>query len=331
MKPPGWRRWVPLAALAAVCALAVVPFLADARSRGRVPSNTEVASAVTAVRGDFEDGDMVWVEPSWWVIPRHGLENIGAGTEEWPFAALPASERSDPVELLKARRVFVIAGFAREPELPEELAGLEVPRQELWRGDSVTVARHDLGPTQHLRALSDEWRAVKVARRFAPNERWTPCPFRRGEHRCGRDSWMDVALEPRVVWRRETEWLFVHPGPAGSSLEVTWRGLPRQTASGPTWLYLRTGPTLEAVRHPEGGEVVVTVAIDEVEVDRFALDPHRFWMERRAIRLPAGSEPADVVFRIESEDNAWRETALEADLFATLPAPLRAWASQVVE
>jgi len=39
---------------------------------------------------------------------------------------------------------------------------------------------------------------------------------------------MDVALEPRVVWRREVNWLFVHPGPPGSTLEVAWPGLERE-------------------------------------------------------------------------------------------------------
>ena len=93
-------------------------------------------------------------------------------------------------------------------------------------------------------------------------------------------------------------------------------------------------PTLEAVRHKEGKAVDVAVLVDGVEVDRFQLEPRRFWMERRAIALPQSggdARGAEVVFRITSDDNAWRETVLEADLLATLPDSLRAWATQVIE
>jgi len=325
------RTWFLAIALAGVCVVATLPFFADARSGARVPDAEESAAATAVIRAAFAEGDAVWVEPSWWLLPRHALEHMGPGTDAWPFPALMVSEDFDPVEAYAYRRLFVLAGFARAPSLPPELAAAGLVGTELYGGETVAVARYELGPSPRLRTLTREWPNLEVARRFAGEATPTPCRFRAGKHRCGRDSWMDVALEPRVVWRREVDWLFVHPGPQGSSLEVGWSGLQRESNSGPTWFYLRIGPTLEAVRHAEGGDVSVQVAIDGQEVDRFALDPHRFWMERRAIRMPSGAGRARVSIAIASDDPAWRETVLEADVLTELPEPLRAWATHVVE
>ena len=77
--------------------------------------------------------------------------------------------------------------------------------------------------------------------------------------------------------------------------------------------------------------MTVAVLVDDREVDRFELLPHRFWMERRAIRMPAGGGAATVRFQVWTADNGWRETLLEADLLETVPQALRAWATQVVE
>lgn len=321
-----WLLWV---GLLGVCALAVLPFLADAKSAARVPQDAEMAAAVQAVRADFKDGDAVWVEPSWWVLPRHALERMGAGTDTWPFPALMTSEDFDPVEAYGYERLFVVSGFGREPALPPELAGATLPKTELMRSERTAVARYEMGPPIRLRTLSKEWTQLEVARRYGEDEK--PCRFKNGKHRCGRDSWLDVGPEARVVWRREVEWLFTHPGPDGSLLDVSWPKLERTTEAGPTWFYLRIGQTLEAVRHPEGGNVAIEVFVDGQSVDRFELLPQRFWMERRAIKMPSGKGPARVTVRVSSVDPGWRETVMEADVLTTLPETLRAWATNVVE
>lgn len=326
----GRRLW-PAIGLVATCALAITPFVADASSRDRVPSADDLTAATDAIRADFREGDAVRVEPSWWVLPWHHLERMGPGTEAWPFPALMASEDFDPVEAYSFSRLFVLAGFAREPGLPAELRGEGRSPVEIHRGERVAVTRWELTPGLRLRTLTREWDTLRVERRFGPSEPLTPCKVRGGKHRCGRDGWMDVALESRVVWRREVRWLFVHPGPAGQALEVTWSNLPRATDAGPTWLYVRAGPSLEAVRHPEGKEVTIEVVVDGVTRDRFSLDPRRFWMERRAIRMPQGADEASVTFRVTCEEPGWRETMLEADVFASLPEALRAWSTAIVE
>jgi len=327
----GSRTWLLAGVLVVVCLVAALPFYADAMSAGRVPHEEDTAAAVAAVRNDFEDGDAVWVEPSWWVVPRHALERMGAGTDAWPFPALLVHEDFDPVEAYGYKRLFILAGFGREPSLPPELDEAGFANTVVQLSETTAVARYEVGPSLRLRTLTKEWTKLEVARRYAPEEKWSPCPFKADKHRCGRESWLDVALEGRVVWRREVNWLFVHPGPPGSQLEVAWPRLQRESGSGPTWLYVRIGLTLEAVRHPEGKAVAVEVLIDEREVDRFELEPRRFWMERRAIKMPPGTDPARVSIRIGSEEPAWRETVLEADVLTELPVPLRNWATNVIE
>jgi hypothetical protein len=124
---------------------------------------------------------------------------------------------------------------------------------------------------------------------------------------------------------------------AGRQAGELWRG---ETLRATVWelaqvprLRTMTGEweRLDAVRHAEGKVVSVAVLVDGVEKDRFELAPHRFWMERRAIRIPPGADPATVAIRVETEDNAWRETMLEADLIGEPGPALRRWATRVVE
>ncbi|HRE91967.1 MAG TPA: hypothetical protein PK095_22805, partial [Myxococcota bacterium] len=95
------------------------------------------------------------------------------------------------------------------------------------------------------------------------------------------------------------------------------------------------GPSLEAVRHAEGDDVLVQTLVDGVVVDEVAVAPRRFDMERRAISLAGrgreGQATVGVAFRIKTTNPAWRETMIEADLLDGLPAALRAWATGIVE
>lgn len=321
--------------LVGVLGLAALPFWLDARSEARTPTGEDLGGAVAAVRARFRDGDAVRVEPSWWTLPWQGLVGLGDGTETWPFPALLASEELDPVEALGARRLFVVAGFGREADKPELLGGGADGAEAVFESETVNVAVYENEPMTRLRTMTRDLERLRVGRRWAPGEDVKACPFKNGKHRCGRDGWMDVAPEPRVVARREVMWLFAHPGPDGTELELVWDGLEVATERGPTWVYLRVGPSLEAVRHAEGHDVVVQTLVDGVVVDEVAVPPRAFAMERRAISLSgrgaAGRGTVDVAFRIRTTDQAWRETMLEADLIDTLPEALRAWATGVVE
>jgi len=323
--------WLAAGGLVGVVALGVLPFWADARSEARTPTGEDLNGAAAAVREAFEPGDAVHVEPTWWTLPWQGLTGMGEGTETWPFPSLMISEEIDPLEALGHKRIFVVAGFARAPDLPPLVAPSGVLRRDLFQSATVNAAVWEVDGAKRLRTLMAEWETVVVERRWSPDEAKTLCAFKNGKHRCGRDGWMDVAPEPRVVERREVFWLFTHPGPKGSALEVSWKDLPTAGERGPAWLYVRFGPSLAAVGHGVGTPVVVETLIDGEVVAAVALELLAFRMERRAIRLGGEREVVTVTFRVTTEDPAWRETMLNADVLDQLPVALREWATVVVE
>jgi hypothetical protein len=327
----GVAFWLAAGGLVGVVVLGVLPFWADARSEARTPTGEDLNGAVAAVREAFEPGDAVHVEPTWWTLPWQGLTGIGEGTQSWPFPSLMISEEVDPLEALGHKRVFVVAGFSCEPELPPLVAPSGVSRHDLFQSATVNAAVWEVDRAKRLRTLTNEWETLVVERRWSPDEDKTLCAFKNGKHRCGRDGWMDVALEPRVVERREVFWLFAHPGHRGSALEVSWKDLQTTSKRGPTWLYVRFGPSLEAVRHEVGTPVLVETLVDGEVVDAVALTPLAFRMERRAIRLGGENESVTVSFRVTTEDPAWRETMLNADVLDHLPVALREWATVVIE
>jgi hypothetical protein len=313
-----------------VLSVTVAAEIADREASSRTPDAASIESAVVSIRRAFRPGDAIRVEPSWWTLPWSGLVGLGQGTDTWPFPSLLTSEEIDPLSVLGHERLLLLTGFGRLATLPPLIADAATLEGTLFSSETLTATSWAMTPLKRLRTLSAEWDHLRVTRRLghAPP---VDCRLSAGKHRCGRESWLDVALESRVVARREVQWLFVHPGPSGDALSVHWTGLTRSGELGPTWLFVRVGPSLEAVRHPEGGPVTVEVLVDGNPMDRFIMPPRRFEMERRAIALPQGQGDADVEFRISCNDNPWRETMLEADLLDRLPTTLRRWATAVVD
>ncbi len=289
----------------------------------------EFTEALKALRAHFREGDAIRVEPSWWTLPWSGLVGVDSSSESWPFRTLLTSELIDPVEALGHAGLLVLSGFARQPDLPEAIAQAGLSKDVVYSSETISVARWTLDRVTRLRTLTKDLKFLSV-KRSPPGGALKTCHFSGGKHRCGSESWLDVGLEERVVAAREVEWLFVHPGGSGASLSVEWKDLPRATEKGRTWLFLRVGPSLDAVRHPEGREVNVEVSIDGAVVDMFSVPPRRFDLERRAILMPEGSGEANVSVKITCEDAAWRETMLEADVLDHLPATLEKWATSVV-
>lgn len=326
-------RWLAALGLVGVVLLAVLPFLADLRSEARVPKAEDLAGAIEAIRGAFEEGDAVYVEPTWWTVPYQGLVGVGPGTTAWPFPALLGSEELDPVEALGHGRVIVLAGFGREASLPAAIAEAGREGRELFRSDTVAATAWTVDQAKRLRSVMAEWETLTVERRHGPGEPKRRCPLRDGRHRCGREGWLDVGPEAKVVGHREVYWLFIHPGPRGTSLEMTWSRLPTRSERGETWLYVRVGPSLQAVGEANGGPVLFETLVDGEVVDRVEVAPRTFAMERRAVRLAAVAPDKDevaVVFRVSTEDPAWRETLFTADLLDHLPPSLERWATGVV-
>ncbi|MFO0751241.1 MAG: hypothetical protein U1F43_37065 [Myxococcota bacterium] len=323
---PTLTRTLQIGALLTAVGLGVVPFASDAVREARVPDDGAVAVATRAIRAGFQAGDAVVVDPSWYTLPWHALERMGTGTEAWPYPALYASEDFDVVDAMGHDRLWVLAAFDRPADAPAVIADGVKARVDIPLDvEHVALARYDVAKVERLRTLTADHQQL-VVRRGPEGGAMTPCKWRGDRQRCGREGYRDVYREDRVVSHIQTRWLMTVPSDKGEVLEIDWKDLP---AKG-TWLYLRAGWTMQAVREPAGKATTVTVLVDGREVDRFVLEPHRWLLERRAIRLDA-AQPVTVTFRAGTEELDARELMMEADVLGSLPEPLRRWATAVRE
>ena len=321
--------------LAVAIVLAWVPLGADVQRAEHVPTADAVKAATDTIRAEFKAGDAVVVVPSWFQDPWRALQMMGPGTDTWPYPALFPSENLDLVDALAFERLWVLSAFGRPAEPPEILASELGARVDFTMADGVALARYELAGLRRIRTLSRELGQLEVARGWGgPLER---CRSSADQVRCGHEGWYDIWIEDHIVYHQHVRWPYTHPGPSGP-LEITWRGLQAETKSGKspdsTWLFVRVGFTLQAVRQPEGKAVSVSIAVGGREVDAFELAPYRYWMERRAIRLQgyaSDDRRVDVTVRLTTPDNGWRETMMEVDVLDRLPESLRSWATHVAE
>ncbi len=310
------------ASLAALSALALV---ADADERASTSPQAAIDAAAARVVAGFEGGDVVITHPFWEHGAWLGLQAAGGDADRHPWPALWIQERPDPIELLSFDRMWVIGAHGRPAEPPPLLAdaATAVLREEI--DAHTTVALYALDRLERLRTLTADFDDL-VTRRVHPDGKIDRCRPRGNRHRCRRQPWLDLQIAERDVYHQDVRWIFFHPGPDDEVLEVDWNELPRDT-----WLMVRAGFSQKAVRMPDGAPVTLTVRLDGTEVDRFVLSPHRYWLERRLIRLPAGAAPATLTLTAQTAENGWRELLIQADVLSDAPAPVRAWATAIVQ
>jgi len=311
------RRSVAVAIIVGLALVAGLAALADMRREAAVSPPEAVAQATTLVRDGFRAGDAVRVEPPWDASPWWGLRGAGPGADRFPYPAFFVNDGLDPVDLLGFERLWVIGLHHREPALPAVIAGAGELEARDEVGDGASVARYRLAHTPHLRTMTGDF-ARLVTQRRNPEGAITACPLHAARHRCGFESWLDLHVQERDVYHLDVAWLFAHPGPDRSALEVTWPELP-----GDTWAVIRVGHTLEAVRREPGADVHVTIFVDGQPRDRVVLPPHAYRLERRALRLPAREAAYSVTVTVQTDDPGWREVMLEGTLLADLPDPIR--------
>ncbi|MCB9728372.1 MAG: hypothetical protein H6744_04425 [Deltaproteobacteria bacterium] len=314
-------RWLAIALLLAAAGLSVASFLSVDQREARVPSDASMAAASAAVAADFADGDAVVVLPPWEERPWHALQDIGPGTERFPFPALIRADRPDPARLLASERLWVISAYGK-PAAPASL--LEADRKLLREqafDDGVRVTLWEPAGLGSLARMSADFARLRVARR-ADNGQVTPCRPGAERHVCGLAPWYDLHFQTRDLFHEEVEWIYAHPGPGPRALLIEWPDVPRGEA-----VLLRFGHPQAAVRHDEGIGPEVIVRIDGAEVARVTLDPWEYVMHRLLLPVPAGETPATVALEIFSPDPRRREVMLEADMLSTVRPSIAAWAT----
>jgi hypothetical protein len=313
--------WPALAV--AVAALSVAGWYIEDRQHERATTDEDWVEAADWIRGGFEPGDAIRVEPPWDDGPWTALQGVGEGTARFPFPALLRGDAVDPIDVLRHRRLWVLTtqDATTNPRWDGAL-GAEEERREFAPG--VTVVRYAVGNRDLRGRMSENLDALTVSRHPARGA-VIRCPRRGERFACGGKAWMDVRVETRDVDHMEASWLYVHPGPVEAELRIRWA--PTQSAEA---LLLRTGHTLEAVRRDRGQPATITVRADDREVDRFTLDPHDYTHERRLYTWRGASPPVSWTVSIASANADWREVLLDGDLLGTVPPVLLETATAVV-
>lgn len=257
-----------------------------------------------------------WEERAWQDLVG-GERDSGAAP---PSPALLRGDRTDLLEVLRLRRLWVIGADGRPADWPADLPRLTEPAERVELGAGVSVARFDLPEPVVLRRISEELERVGVRRGPAGGE-LTPCPWRGDRHRCGRQGWLDVRVETRDVFHRDASWVYAHPGPPGEVLELRWE-LDGTAAA----VVLRGGFTQAAVRHAEGEVVHLEALLGDELVATLDFEPHVYLASGALIRLGERADrPTELRLRVRTEEWGWRELMVQVDQIREVPPALETW------
>jgi len=302
----------------------------DARE-ARVPTDEAIDEAVKMVRDGFKPGDQVRVVPSWSESIWHKL---AWGKGGLPTKALHRGDKLDPIELLQASRVWVIATFDRPAVVDfEHLTFKEVENTAVGSDTGVTVAlyTHER-PWKRLAQLSKSMRQTKMA--YAkPGEKTKPCRLRGTSQACGKGQTVHVKRDN--VHHREVEWALLVPGADGWTARMEWplkavapRGPKAPKDAPPVTDYhvvVRAGLTLPSTRKP-GETTFGKVFVDDKAVGSFSLGPQEYSLAR----FHAPARPSSTVrIELSAATSKSRWVMVETDvLVGPPPEALEGWFAQ---
>ena len=302
--------------LAGAVALSIGSVLATSNRLENIPTDAALERAAAQVRKDFRAGDAVRVVPPWNEGLWLRLQDIGEGTERFPFPALLRGDRVDPMTLYSFKRLWLIGTFGMPPALSADIAegGRELSRRDL--GGGVSVALFALPKVAHKGRLTRDLRRLKVTRRSKTREK--NCPLTGKRYRCGKPGWGNPHVETRDVFHNEVSWLLAHAPPGRETLTVTWRAPRGKT------LIVRAGFSLQGVRKEPGSPTKLRVLVDDVVKADITVPPHRYLLFRRAVALDAKRRHA-IRFEVSANDHRYRQLMLEADVIDEVPPGLQRW------
>lgn len=315
-RPVNRSQIVALVVLTAALGLSVGSVISSSNRLAIIPDAQVVKQAVDLVRNDFEPGDAVRVEPYWNENLWLPLQNMGTGTNRFPFPAFLKGAFLDPVTLMKYKQVWVIGTYAKSARLPEALAAGSSETFRKKVGPGVEVARYTLPALGVTASLTDDFSKLKVSRKQA--KKTIPCPLRGKRFVCGKKGWENPSIDTRDVFHNEVTWLMAHAPRRGQTLKIDWK--PAKGKS----LIVRTGFTLEGVRKDAGDDTTVTVYVGDKQVSQILLSPNRYILARRLIALPADTPPK-IRFEVSTKQHDYRQVMLQADVVDQVPDPVKAW------
>ena len=306
-----WTLWSLSAALVALATYSAVQesFVLEG-------DDSAAQRAVQIVRSEWAEGDGVLVLPGWDDSLYSKL--VQPNGEGPAIEGLIRGERLDPVRLFSHKRLWVLSRFGHGSTLPGLIPEDVVESVVREDSGSTTLSLVKLADAKPRGRLTDHVPALIVKRHLANGETRN-CRWRQGKHRCDLQSWLDVRLESHNVYHRDVSWLYAHAGPDRATLSVTWPDVPRAQA-----LVVRVGFTQSSTRHQSGSPTLIRIYVDDTLTDEVRLAPHHYHQATQVLLVPAGETTMGVRFEVSADESSWRQVMLQADLFDSLPATLRA-------
>lgn len=283
--------------------IAVGSLLASLRIEAEVPNTDEWATALGALGGELQPGDVIWVNPTWRTAPWHDMEQVAveAGIERG-HVFLHASPLT-PADVARFRRVVIVGR-----ELVDPPANLGAPRILVDTADlTVQVADVTAEPATDFRAELPSTEVVRVDK--AGHE--TRCPWKGGKHRCDSRNWTAVRETMAEVGDTRRRCIFAYAYPDDGVLRVRYPAarLGESLTGG-------AGLLLWAVRKDEGSAVDFRVLVDgeslfEATMPRGDFEWHDFDIDTARY----AGKTADVTFEVSAANTYWRQMCFDAVAF----------------
>ena len=249
----------------------------DFGSGASVPSPSDWTASAETIALEAEPGDALWVLPAY-----TQLHPDFRATKQEVLDTLPRLAMQEPTVLDAARhrRLWIVAPPSVEPRLPEEAGALEA----IATHGFLQVSRVDLPVRSRKFDLSSALRSADVSRWDASGKS-LPCVWRGDRHHCpggARDQ--DVRWTWGEVGNTRREAAFVHAGPDGGRLQLSWKDADLGAE-----LHVSLGLGLQAVRREAGGEVRVRISLGGAVLWEERLLPRDFQWHSRQFALDAGT------------------------------------------
>jgi len=241
--------------------------------------------AARHVRGRWQSGDVVRIEPTWLTEGRVYFGDVDGGART-PFRALDLHAPLDLPFLYRFERLWLVTAVESQ-ERGTELTGNRFELVEALSFPGLTVGLYKV-PQGYL-----SWQMLENVPRAMPG----------------------VHVEIREVAGGPRRCLLVRPAPAGQELMLRF---PSFRAEGQ--FLVRAGNTVEAARSKDGGTVRVEVAVDGTPAGELVLERASYRFDGVTHGL-AGAAPHELVVRLTTTDDRKREVCLDGYVLAPDAVP----------
>jgi len=279
--------------------------------RDPAPTSDEWLVAAEHVQSNWQDGDVVRIEPAWLTAGRVYFGDVDGGSRE-PFRILDLHDPVDPAWLYRYQRLWLVTAV----EVRDNWDSLVPDDFELGEElvlDGITLLRFAIPQRRLLWQMLEALPDAQVVRQSDDGP--VQCNWRGKSHRCKVKGAMDVQQKLRRVAGSARQCINLNVGPGTEPTAISFQGV-----TGPGTLLVRVGNTIEAARAKHGGDVTATVLLEGEERGSVLLEKRSYRLDEVAIPLADGREK-ELVIRLQATDDRKREICLDGYVIGDQDSP----------